>query len=284
MFEFKLENESGNIVDINDGVNYIVIPPVEGLNPPPASIFTSTSPNRKGGKYNGSTLNERNLIITIKILGDIEANRNALYSWVDTEQYIKVRYRNGVKNVYCEGHIQECPIDIFTDNETVTVNIICENPYWKDLQEIAAEVSHILQQFTFAFAIDSTGIPFSTIRPNSETSIYNAGAETGVKLTVKCSGEVKNLVIFDGQNTSRRFKLATTLQTDWIVIIDTESSPKTCKAYKPDGTILNLMKYISGAPTWLTLRRGNNIFGFTADVGSSNVTLTVGYTNKYLGV
>lgn len=284
MFEFKLENESGNIVDINDGVNYIVVPPVSGLNPPSASIFTAKSPNRKGVKYNGSTLAERNIVLTIKLLGDVEANRNALYAWVDTEQYVKVRYRNGVKNVYCEGHVQDCPIDLFTDSEVVSLAIICENPYWKDLQEIAAEVSHLLKQFTFAFAIGAAGIPFSTLRETISTNIYNAGAETGARFTITCSGEVKNLVIYDGQDTSRQFKIGTTLGTDWLVIIDTEASPKTCKAYKPDGTVVNLMKYVGSSPTWFTLRKGNNVFGFSAETGATNATLTVGFTNKYLGV
>ncbi|MBR4279416.1 MAG: hypothetical protein IKT34_04475, partial [Clostridia bacterium] len=118
MFSFRLENESGNIVDINDGIKYIVTA-ASGLNPPSAALFTSKSPNRKGSKHNGSTLDERVIIITIKILGDIEANRNALYAWADTEQYCKVYYKNGVRNVFCEGYVQDCPIDLFTDNEVI---------------------------------------------------------------------------------------------------------------------------------------------------------------------
>lgn len=283
MFELKLENESGKIVDINDGIDYIVTA-ISGLNPPSASIFTAKSPNRKGVKYNGSTLAERNIVIAIKIRGDIEANRNALYEWVDTEQYVKVRYKNGAKNVYCEGHVQDCPIEFFTDNETVSVAILCENPYWRDLQEIATEVSHLLKQFTLAFAINSTGIPFSTLRETISTNIYNAGAETGAKFTVICSGEVTNLVIYDGQDTTRQFKINTTLGANWAVVIDTEASPKTVKAYKPDGTAENLLKYVAGNPTWFTLRKGNNVFGFTAETGATNAAMTVGFTNKYLGV
>lgn len=282
MFELHLENESANVVNINDGVKYLVTN-VSGLNPPPATIFTSKSPNRKGVKKNGSTLNERNIVITIKLLGDIEKNRNDLYEWVDTEQYIKVRYQNGIKNVYCEGTVQDCDIDPFTDNETVGLAIICEDPYWKDLAEISTEISSLLKQFTFPFAITAAGIPFSTIRENNSTGIFYTGAETGVKITIKCKEEVKNLVIFNASNTAERFALNTTLGKDWTIEIDTEASPKKVTAYKPDGTTENLLKFTSN-PTWFVLKKGNNIFGYSAEVGINDAEIYIGYTNKSLGV
>lgn len=286
MFSLKLENESANIVDINDNVNYVVLS-VSGLNPPPASIFTAKSPNRKGVKYNGSTLNERNIVITIKILGDIEANRNALYAWVDTEQYCKVHYKNGLKNVYCEGHVQDCEIDLFTDNEVVDLAIICENPYWKELQEISADISDVLKQFTFPFAIDSAGVPFSTLRDSNTTNIVNVGAETGIRITIRCKGAVKNLVIFDAKGATEQagaFRINATLQAEETVVIDTEASPKTCKLYKPDGSVENILKYVGANPTWFTLKKGINSFGFFADDGTKNAEITIGYTNKFLGV
>lgn len=283
MFELKLENDSTNVVNINDGVNYVVLS-VSGLNPPSASIFTTKSPNRKGARYNGSTLNERNIVVEIKILGDIEQNRNNLYAWIDTEQYVKVYYRNNTKNVYCEGHIQDCDIDFFVESEVVNLAIICENPYWQDLQQISTEISSLLKQFTFPFAIDAAGVPLSTVREDTATNIFNAGAETGVKITVKCNDEVENLRIYDDKNTLRQFKINYTLLKDWIVEIDTENSPKTVKAYLPDGTTINLLKYIESNPTWFTLKKGHNTFGYSADKGFANVEMTFSFRNKYLGV
>lgn len=283
MFELMLENENGNIVDINDEQRYVVLS-ASGLNPPSASLFTSKSPNRKGSKYNGSTLDERNIVIEIKILGDIEANRNALYDWIDTEQYCKVRYRNGVKNVYCEGYVQDCPIDYFTDNEVVSVAIICPNPYWKDLSEISADISALLKQFTFPFSIAAAGVPFSTLRENNATTVFNAGAETGVKITIKCNSEVVNLTLYDARDTTRRFVIKTTLSSGCMVVIDTEGSPKTVKLINPDGTTENLMRYIGVNPTWFTLKKGINQFGYTADKGENDAEITIGYSNKYTGV
>lgn len=284
MYELKLENDSGNVVNINDGVKYVVLS-VSGLNPPPASIFTTKSPSRKGVKYNGSTLDARNIVVTIKILGDIEANRNALYAWTDTEQYCKVYYKNGVKDVYCEGHVEDCEIDFFTDNEIVSLAILCENPYWKELQEISAEISAILKQFTFAFAIDAAGIPFSTIKESNTTGLFNAGTETGMRIVIRCAGEVKNLRIYDANDTSRQFNINYTIPANWLVVIDTEGSPKTCKGYAPDGSPpVNLMRYVGNNPTWFTLKKGANAFGYTTDGENLNAEISIEFSKKHLGV
>lgn len=283
MFSLRLENENANIIDINDGVNYIVTA-VSGLNPPSASIFTAKSPNRKGVKYNGSTLDERNIVITIKILGDVEANRNALYSWVDTEQYAKIYYQNQVKNVYCEGHVEDCTVDMFTDNEIMNVAIICEDPYWKDLLEISTDISSLLKHFTIPFAIDAEGMPFSTIRESNVTSIFNGGAETGAKFYIHTTDTVKNLLIYNATDTTKKLLLRYTIPANWTIVVDTEGSPKTCRAYKPDGTEQNMLPFVGANPTWFTLKKGYNRFGFSADDGDANVTISVRFTNKYLGV
>lgn len=283
MFELRLENGNGNIVNINDNVNYIVTH-ISGLNPPSASLFMAKSPNRKGAKHNGSTLNERQVVITIKVLGDIEANRNALYPWIDTEQYCKIRYRNGLKNVYCEGFVEDCPVDVFTDNEIINLAIVCGNPYWHDLNEIAVDVAGVVNQFTFPFAIDSAGIPFSTLQETITANIFNVGAETGMKITVRCNADIENLTIYDAADTSRRFTLKTRLLKDWVLVIDSENSPKTCKVFMPDGSIENFLKYVDNNPTWFTLRKGNNQIGFTADNGKDDADISIGFTNKYLGV
>ena len=283
MFELRLENKNGDIVNINDNVNYIVTH-VSGLTPPSASLFTVKSPNRKGAKHNGSTLNERQIIITIKILGDVETNRNALYPWIDTEQYCKIHYRNNLKNVYCEGYVEDCPIDVFTESEIISLAIVCGNPYWHDLTEISTEISAILKHFTIPFAIEREGMPFSTLRPNTETVIFNGGSDTGVKFYIRTTGIVENLAIYDSADVSKQFLLRYTIPANWIIVIDTDGSPKTCKAYKPDGTVQNMMPFIGANPTWFELKKGYNKFSYTAEIGATHVSISVRFTNKYLGV
>ena len=313
MFELKLENSNGSIVNLNDGSRYEVIT-ASGLNPPSASIFTSKSPNRKGLKYNGSTLNERVVVIQIKLHGNIEESRNALYEWVDPEQYAKIYYSNDTKNVYCEGHIEVCEVDPFSNNEVVNVEILCENPYWKDIYDMSVDIAKNLKQFTFPFAIEHSsnvavaskhlyiledgteeyreettismnkGIPFSTLKENSITTIFNGGAETGVQFVIRCTEPINSLMIFDANDTTRQFKINYSFPAGWQIIIDTESSPKTCKAVNLKGEYINILKYVSVNPTWFSLKKGNNKFGYVANDGAAAVEMSIRFTNKYLGI
>lgn len=283
MFELKIENANGNIVDLNDGERFEVIA-VSGLNPPSASIFTAKSPNRKGLKYNGSTLNERVVVIQVKLHGNIEQSRNALYDWADPEQYAKIYYQNDTKNVFCEGYVEACDVDMFTDNEIVNIEILCPSPYLNDLQEILTDITNLQKNFTFPFAIDSAGIPFSTLRDTNVTTVFNPGAETGARFVLRCKGDVTNIKIFDDRDVSKEFRINRSFSDGWIIVINTEASPKTCKAQQPDGTEINLMRYLGANPTWFSLAKGSNRFGFTAESGAAAVEMSIGFNTKYLGV
>ena len=282
MFDLRLENSNENIVDLNDGEHYEVIN-ASGFTPPSASLFTSKSPNRKGLKHNGSTLNERIIVIQVKLLGNVEESRNALYSWVEPEQYAKIYFRNGAKNVYCEGYVEACDIDLFTDNEIVNVEILCGDPYLKDFNEILVEISKLSKQFTFPFAIGSAGIPFSTLKESNVTSVFNAGAETGVQFVILCTEPITSITLFDADNTARQFVINHSFAEGCQIVIDTDASPKTCRAINPNGVSENILRYVKGNPTWFTLKKGINRFGYNVG-GAEAVEMTVGFTNKYTGV
>lgn len=304
MFTLRLENESGNIVNINDGIAYEVLN-VSGLNPPSASLFTRKSPNKKGSKYNGSTLDERFVMIDIKLLGDVEFNRNALYPWSESEQYLKIYYSNGVKNIYCEGYVTDCDVNPFTDNEIVTLSVTCADPYLKELQAIETEVSKYISEFVFPFSISvnevveypspnedgsdavafrNEGVPISSIRDSNRTQILNTGAETGVLINVLCNREVRNLTIYDGKDISKKLTIKHTFAENTVIEIDTDASPKTVRAKMPDGATVNLMKYLEPNPHWFTLKKGYNDIGHYSDSDDSAYILTVIFRNKHLGI
>lgn len=284
MIKLELENESKNVINIDDDVNYQLIS-ATGFTSPSAEIFRSKSPNKKGSKYNGSTLNERYITLVIKILGDVEVNRNKLYAWIDSEQYVKINYQNKLKNVYCEGYIEESDIPMFDDNETIIVNLVCPDPYWKDLESIYTDISKLVSEFTFPFAIDKEGIPFSTILSDNQTNVFNAGNETGIMIQAIFSGNVTGLKIFNGNDISQyiKFKNSLTFNEGDLLDINTDSSPKTITRIKADGTKENILKYVDGRPYWFTLKKGNNVFGYECN-DETLVDLKIMFNNKYLGV
>jgi hypothetical protein len=127
------------------------------------------------------------------------------------------------------------------------------------------------------------GIPFSTLKASNETSVFNSGSETGVQFIIRCPDPITSLTIYDADNTTRQFKIQRVFEAGWQIVIDTEASPKTCRAISPDGRMENILRYVKGNPTWFSLRKGINRFGYIVE-GAAAVEMTVNFTNKYLGV
>ena len=110
MFKLALENTDGNIVNLNDGVNYVVIE-FEGFNPPAASLFTSKSPNRKGSKKNGSTLDERTVIISPKITDNMKNECLELkHIYLSKDIFLDVDIDHGI--VSCKAPSDSVKVDI----------------------------------------------------------------------------------------------------------------------------------------------------------------------------
>ena len=278
-YKLTLQNEAGNIIDINDGERFQVLN-CRGLTPPGAELFLSRSPNRKGAKFNGSSLSERNVEIDIKLLGDVEENRNLLYNWVNPESYCRINYSNRLKNVYCEGHVQEATPELFSKSQVMSVVVICGDPYLKSLYTIYQEISQYLNQFTFPFSIDEAGIPFSTLKADTATTFTYNGVKSGFKAQIIVKSEITRLQITNLIDANY-FALAATFPAGTVILIDSLSSPKKVTNLT---TGENLLKYMSNNSSWLKLLTGQNRFSYEVDTSPDDVEVTFLLNDRYLGV
>ena len=71
MFTLKIENIKNTILELTQNESNYQILSVKGLNPPNAQINRSTIAGLDGSKCNSSKLEERNIVITLKLNGDI---------------------------------------------------------------------------------------------------------------------------------------------------------------------------------------------------------------------
>ena len=277
-YKLTLQNETGNIIDINDGVSFQILN-CRGLTPPSAELFLSRSPNRKGSKYNGSILSERTLEIDVKILGDIEVNRNRLYDWVNPESYCRINYSNSLKNVYCEGYVESATPELFIDSQIMSIVIICPDPYLKSLYTIYQEISNLEKHFTFPFSIDQNGIPFSTLKASPITTFIYNGVKSGLNAQVLIKGKITRFEITNLVDATY-FAIQTELQAGTIIQIDGLSSPKKVTNIT---TGENMLRYLTAGSSWLKVLNGLNRFTYSAD-NIENVELTFHLNDRFLGV
>lgn len=286
MFTLKVETSTGNIITLTQDESNYQVYEIDGLNPPEAQINTSSMAGVDGSKFNSAVLQERNIVLYIKIRGDVEANRLKLYQYFRTKEYCKLYYKNGSRNVYIEGYVESFPVSPFSNNEVAQISILCPNPYFKDLTEIVNDISKVIKKFTFPFSIEiDDPIPFSEIELEKVTDVVNTSeSETGLIIETVFLGKVDK---FEIRNTvtGEIFILNYSFQEDDQLTINCNKGNKSVRLIR-GGKETNLIPYIQKGSTFFQLRIGDNNFSYLADEGKSDqlVSIQFKHYNVYRGV
>lgn len=293
MFDLTLENKKGERITLTNRETEYQVLDIEGLNPPNAIVTASTVVSMDGEKYQSSKLGTRNIVIMLRINGDVAANRNRLYRYAKTKQYCKVYYKSETHDVFAEGYVEAMPVSLFTNNQTVQISIICHNPYFKAVNEIFSDISKILGLFSFPFAFGAAGIVEDTITDaaiefgqydeSRTVNIINSGADTGIIIEINViGGDVKNPIIYDVY-TREFFALDTELYNGDAVTINTNRGEKSVTVLR-NGVELNGLNWLRPKSTWLQLREGDNIYAYDAEEGTNIMSVYFRHRTHYEGV
>lgn len=282
MFTLKIENRFGDVLEVTHNKNYIV-PKVEGLNPPKARINTSNIAGMDGALFNSAKVETRNIVLTVLPQEPIEENRLALYKYAQVKQWCKIYYSNGAVSVQIEGYVETIEGSLFTRPQSFQISIICPQPYFEALFEIYNDISSLISNFEFPFAIESPGIEFSYINHETLSTVTNVGdTETGILIYITARGQVKNPIIYDN-NTGGSMKLNITLADRDQVIINTNSGERSVKLIS-GSTETNIIAKLQSGAEWFTLYPGENIFSYDADSGEDLMSIVFRHRTKYGGV
>lgn len=283
MFSLKIKNAKGELFELtHDTQNYAIIG-VQGLTPPATAVNTSTGGTLDGTFHNLSRLEQRNIVITIHLRGDIEANRQHLYKVFNLKKPCEIQFRNENRNVKIIGYVETLEGDLFENGETIQVSIICPRPYFEDMETIYTELSKILKLFSFPFEIE-TPVEMATITDYPQCVVVNTGdVECGCLIDVEIDEAVTDLNIY---NTTKQEFLSFEYEfsANDEVIISTISGEMFAKLIR-NGTEINLLNYIKRGSAWFKLEVGENIFTFSVTSGSvDNVSMQFTTANLYGGV
>lgn len=269
MFTCKVENTRNNILTLTQDEDNFQVLKITGLNPPKAQINTTKMATLDGKKFNSSTLNERNIVITVKLNGDVEKNRIRLYSFFRPKEWCKFYYKNSSRDVFIEAYTENVECDLFTNNETMQISLLCPEPYFKDVQEIIDDISKILSKFEFPFSIDEDGIEFSTLDTSKITNVHNSSEmDTGVIVDIDIYSHIEKLLI-KNTSTGETLTLNYQFQSNDKVTINTNKGHKSIKLIRNAETI-NIFSAIEKGSTFFKLNIGDNFFSYLADDGEND--------------
>ena len=286
MFTCKIENSRGNAITLTQNEGDYQVIGIDGLNPPKAQINRSTVAGLDGSRFNSSKLEERNIVVTLRINGDVESNRNHLYDFAVTSKSCTFHYKNGIKDVHIEGYVETNEVDPFSKSEVMQISIICTDPYFKDAQLIVDDISKILNRFEFPFAIDvGDPIPFSEIEIERVTDVFNkSDSKIGVIIEATFLGTVNSLRILNVDNGDT-FTVNHAFVAGDILTINTNKGSKSVDLNR-NGVHSNMFSKVVKGSTFFNLQSGDNYFSYLADGGSSdsNVSIVYKHYTVYRGV
>ncbi|MCM1220995.1 MAG: phage tail family protein [Lachnospiraceae bacterium] len=277
-FSLILENEYGEKLDFSSTANRYMTSKIEGLNPPNATISTSTYAGMNGSYLNNAFIEKRNVVIGFEMRGiDIEKRRHALYRVVKTSRYIKVYYRTANIDVYTEGYVETCEISNFQQLVSGQISILCPDIYWYSTSTQTAEYSAIKGAFHFPFPDSDEPFPIGVYNTHNTLTIQNDGDETG--FTIIFSGNAENPILTNVE-TGEYLQISGSISDGDTVTITTKTGGKTV-TLEHNGVTENIINRLVSGSTWLALRTGENKFDFS---GGTGLKVHLIHRNAYLGV
>lgn len=270
---------------------------VEGLGPGKATVNVNEITTTDGGIFASSRVSSRNIILTLGMMfhPQIEDARMITYRYFPIKKPVKLTFVTDYRSLFIEGYVEANEPDIFSEEETAQISIICPTPWFYTGGGVKYAFSGIEDLFEFPFSNESlttNEIIFGDIRQGTVVGInYNGDIDTGVLMIVRFRTTMDKVVIYN-VDTNQSMTLDLTkvklITGDHLTIHDEiEISTFTGSKYiylVRDGIKYNAAGCLGKNPDWFKISKGINQFAFTAEGHEEGVTIEFQYKDVYSGV
>lgn len=277
-----------------------VVQSVTGLGPGTANINTTEVATNDGSLFNSSRVPSRNIVVSLKYMwqSSIEDVRQLSYKYFPIKKQCTLLIETDNRQAEISGYVEANDPTIFSQNEGSNISIICPNPFFYSAgpNGINTTIFYGVEPlFEFPFSNESLYecfIEMGLIKNQTEqVVVYNGDAEIGVTITIHAIGEASNITIY---NTGTREVMR--IDTDKLkkftgsgivagdeIIICTVKGNKSISLLR-NGITTNILNCIDKNSDWFQLAKGDNIFAYTAETGSTNLQFKIENRIVYEGV
>lgn len=292
---FKGENLKLTLT--NPDSSGLIVGSIDGLGPSKANINSTELATMDGTIFNSARQEERNIVMNLIMMESptIEDARQKIYKYFPLKKRLKLRIDTDNRRVETEGYVESNEPDIFSDQESTQISIICPDPYLYATGATATAFSGVQPLFEFPFSNESLSeklITFGDIRVDQRAIIhYNGDADVGVYMTLHAMGYVENVVVYNA-DTKEQMKIDTnkiisitggSFDFGDDILISTVKGQKYMQLLR-NGVYTNIIGALDRDSDWFQLTPGDNLFGFTADSGSEKMSIRFDYKVAYGGI
>ena len=278
-----------------------IVMDVEGLEPPKADINMAEVSTNDGAVFNSARSTTRNVILYLNFYDgnpneSVEDIRHKSYKYFPTKQKVKLVIETDRRVSEIEGYVESNKPVIFDKQTGTQISILCPYPYFYAHEEVTTTVfSGITPAFEFPFSNESLTdnlLEFGIIENAAEQVIvYNGDSEIGMTITIFALGEATNITIHNVR-TREQMKIDTDRLAELTgsgivagdqITISTVKGDKWVKLLR-NGVEYNILNCLSRDADWFALSKGDNIFAYTAETGSSMLQFKIENRIVYEGV
>ena len=284
MFTLKIESSLG-LVELTHDLNNFAVVGVQGLTPPPTTINTAIAGSIDGSFFNSARVEARNIVITVILAGDIEANRQRLYRIFPRKMPVTIYFKNKNRDVKISGYVEALEGDLFVQQEQMQISILCPRPYFEALDSVTNTIGDVLPLFEFPISIaEDTPIEMGEVSTSPVYTYDNQGdVETGAVFMFTFDGSVTGITLTN-QTTTAYIGFDYSFTSGDVLTVSTIQGELYAKL-KHNGSDINLLNYLISGSTWIKLAVGGNELIYTVTTGDENdVICTFNAPTLYGGV
>ena len=274
----------------------LIIRKVDGLGPVKATVNLSSVVGLDVSTINSTSLEPRNIVFDIELMSQptAEVTRRIAYKFFQLRKLVKLEIVTDSTTFKTEGVVESNEPDIFSQNESVAISIICGNPHLVGDKWAAEDFYAVDSQFEFPWEnnLGLSELELSNTSSQNNRVFENIGdPDVGVIFKLSFDGPVTSprIVKMIGGDVLRidSTKLSAItgsgIDAGDEIHLSTIAGNRYARLYRT-GNIINILGAVDPTSTWLQMPKGQTELKIEADLGITNVRLHAEYPIYYNGI
>ena len=258
------------VLPIGEDRNGFYIKDIDGLDPVPASLSSSSFGQLDGEVEQGARREKRNIVLTVGLEPDyisrtVSQMRRELYRYFMPKSKATFKfYSDDLEVVSIRGTIEDMDAPLFTNDPQAVISIVCYNPDFQSLIE--------------------TSLPGSTTSSGVDTILdYPGSADVGFLFTLNVNRSITGFVINQTlpDSSQKTFEFQYPLVSGDILQISTVAGSKFAQLTR-NSTLKSAIAGVSPQADWISLAQGSN--KLRVNVAGAAIPYTIKYTARYGGL
>jgi len=262
MYDWKVEHNTLTL-NITNQEDKWILDKVKGTSPVPTTFNETTMIGVDGVTLNGSKRSKRNLVFTLFIEGDCEANRDELYEFFTPNNSVRLYCDTPYKQVYIDGVVETCECEVYEQVEVMQISVLCPDPHFKKVE--ATESFNMAQTggITFPLSVEHDDtIILGEFFFNNQVILYNSGrTEIGFDVTIELFNDTNIVTLFNVDNENEYLSFSGDFKTNDILHINTNHRVRNRATITRGNVTTSLLNKLVAGSTWIKLNTDVKVIG-----------------------